>query len=412
MKHRDAIAQERTEVVHQPMTWVEARTARALKTMLGKAVIGRLVVVFPSGSSVAIGEGEARPSARIVLNSLMPVWRAATRGALGLAESYMRGEIDTTDLGAVLRFALVNFEVLEGTGDGPIRTRPWDRYWHQRRDNSRRGSRRNIAAHYDLGNEFYALWLDAGMTYSSAIFRSDATPLDVAQTEKYRVVLDNLNIKPGQTLLEIGCGWGGLAETAARRGVKVTGLTLSRQQLGYAQQRLAGAGLPAPAQFRFEDYRDCRGTFDAIASVEMIEAVGEAHWPDYFQVLSDRLAPGGTAVIQAITIDERYFETYRRKADFIQRYIFPGGMLPTVTGMRDQAGSAGMTFETVERFGGSYARTLVEWRTRFRANWPRIEALGFDERFRRMWDYYLTYCEVGFERGDVDVGIYKLSKPL
>ena len=411
MEHRDAIAQERTEVLPQPMTWAETRIAQALKTTMADGTIGRLDVVFPSRARIALGTADTASSARVVMHSLVPAWRAITRGALGLAESYMRAEIDTPDLGAVLRFCLVNFEMLEGAGDGPARTRLIDRIWHQRRNNTRSGSRRNIAAHYDLGNDFYALWLDPGMTYSSALFRGDSNCLQAAQDQKYRTVLDGLDLKSGDRLLEIGCGWGGLAEMAARQGMHVTGLTLSREQLSYARSRLRRAGLLEKADFRYEDYRDCAGSYDAIASVEMIEAVGEAHWPDYFKTLHDRLKPGGHAAIQAITIDEKYFDTYRRKADFIQRYIFPGGMLPTVTRMHEEAKRAGLAFETVERFGESYARTLVDWRTRFRANWPEIQKLGFDERFRRMWEYYLTYCEVGFERGDVDVGIYRLTKP-
>ena len=412
MEHHDAIAQERTEVLPGNMTWTEARIASTLKAILGVGTVGRLDVVMPSGPRIVIGFEDTGPSARVVMKSLMPAWRAATRGALGLAESYMRSEIDTPDLGAVLRFCLANFEQLEGTGNGPIRTRLWDRVWHQGRNNTRRGSRRNIAAHYDLGNEFYSLWLDPGMTYSSAIFRNAAHTLDEAQTEKNRIILNELNVDTGDRILEIGCGWGGLAEAAARRGVHVTGLTLSREQLSYASDRMRRAGLSALADLRFQDYRDCSGVFDAIASVEMIEAVGEAHWPLYFQTLHDRLKPGGRAVVQAITIDEQYFNTYRRKADFIQRYIFPGGMLPAVARMQAEAARAGLKFETVERFGSSYASTLVEWRTRFRAHWPEIQKLGFDERFRRMWEYYLTYCEVGFERGDVDAGIYRLTKPL
>ena len=412
MEHRDAIAQDRTEVLPQPMTWAEARIARALKTTMAEGTAGRLDVVFPSGARMTVGSANNALSARVVMHSLVPVWRAVTRGALGLAESYMRAEIDTPDLGAVLRFCLANFEQLEGSGNGPIRTRFLDRIWHQRRNNTRHGSRRNIAAHYDLGNDFYGLWLDPGMTYSSAIFRDVTCTLDEAQAEKNRIILNELNVDAGDRILEIGCGWGGLAQAAAQRGVHVTGLTLSREQLSYASARMRRAGLSALADLRFQDYRDCSGVFDAIASVEMIEAVGEAHWPLYFQTLHDRLKPGGRAVVQAITIDEQYFNTYRRKADFIQRYIFPGGMLPAVARMQAEAARAGLKFETVERFGSSYASTLVEWRTRFRAHWPEIQKLGFDERFRRMWEYYLTYCEVGFERGDVDAGIYRITKPL
>lgn len=391
-------------------TWRDAVVARALTKTFAEGTIGRLDVVLPSGRRVVLG-ADATGSARVTVNSYKALWRLISRGSLGLAESYMREEIDTPDLGAVLEFCLKNYKALEASGTGVTKPSLADLIWHKRRDNSLTGSRRNIAAHYDLGNAFYAAWLDDGMTYSSAKFTRPNLTLEAAQDEKYRVILDQLNIKPGAKVLEIGFGWGGLAERAIARGADVTGLTLSAQQLAYTQNRLGQAGFTGRSDLRFQDYRDTRGTFDAIASIEMIEAVGEAHWPQYFGTLATCLKPGGVAVVQAITIDERYFESYRRQADFIQRYIFPGGMLPTVTRMGTEADRAGLAFETVERFGQSYALTLDAWRDRFCARWPEIKALGFDERFRRMWEYYLTYCELGFKNGDIDVGIYKMSKP-
>ncbi len=412
MQQPDAAAaeQQRSTSTQRP-SWRDAALARGLKNTFGVGTVGRMDVILPSGYHVMLGNDGA-PPARVVIKSYACIWRMATRGSLGPAESYMRGEIDTPDLGAVLRFCLTNYQALEATSDGIFKFKPRmpDILWHRRRNNSMQGSRRNIAAHYDLGNAFYKLWLDPGMTYSSAVYRDAEARLDAAQEEKYRVVLDALGEIDGKRLLEIGCGWGGLAERAIRRGARVTGLTLSREQLAYAQERLARAELASKSDMRLQDYRATDGTFDAIASVEMIEAVGEENWPHYFKTLHDRLSPGGVAAIQAITIDERFFDSYRRQADFIQRYIFPGGMLPTVTRMKAEATAAGLTFETIERFGHSYARTLVEWRTAFRAAWPQIQAQGFDERFRRMWEYYLTYCEVGFESGDVDVGIYRMRK--
>ena len=391
-------------------TWRDAVLARGLKKTFAAGTVRRMEIILPSGLSVMLGS-DSTPPARVILHSYKVLWRLATRGSIGLAESYMRAEIDTPDLGAVLRFCLANYSALESAGGRIARPRLADIVWHRRRENSLQGSRRNIAAHYDLGNAFYEKWLDTGMTYSSAIYRARDVPLSDAQDEKYRVVLDQLDIKPGDRLLEIGCGWGGLAERSIARGAHITGLTLSSEQLAYANARLERAGVSSHGDLRFQDYRHVDGTYDAIASVEMIEAVGEAHWPHYFRTIADRLKPGGVAAIQAITIDERYFEAYRRHTDFIQRYIFPGGMLPTVTIMRDQAERVGLRFETVERFGKSYAWTLEDWRKAFRAKWPEIAALGFDERFRRMWEYYLVYCEVGFENGDIDVGIYKLTKP-
>lgn len=411
MSDADVRVEDQTHLARARTSWRDALLARGLKKAFGASTIGRMEVILPSGLHVMLGTDPA-PPARVVLHAYKALWRLVTRGSIGLAESYMRAEIDTPDLGAVLRFCIRNYATLEQAGGRVIRPRLTDITWHRRRENSVQGSQRNIAAHYDLGNAFYAKWLDDGMTYSSAIYRSRDVSLAAAQDEKYRVVLDQLNLKDSDRLLEIGCGWGGLAERAIARGAHVTGLTLSAEQLAYAKARLRGAGVENRADIRFEDYRHATGTYDAIASVEMIEAVGEAHWPAYFRTLADRLKPGGAAAIQAITIDERFFEAYRRHTDFIQRYIFPGGMLPTVTIMRDEAARAGLTFETVERFGQGYAWTLEDWRHAFRAKWPEIAALGFDERFRRMWEYYLIYCEVGFESGDIDVGIYKLTKPL
>ncbi len=411
MQQPDAIAEPQHHTTPPRVSWRDTMLSRALRKTFGAGTIGRMDVVLPSGYHVMLGSGN-EPPARVVMTSYACIWRMATRGSLGPAESYMRGEIDTPDLGAVLRFCLRNYHALEATSDGLFKFKPRlpDIVWHRRRNNSMKGSRRNIAAHYDLGNAFYKLWLDPGMTYSSAVYRDAAAGLDAAQDEKYRVVLDALGDVQGKRVLEIGCGWGGFAERAIERGAHVTGLTLSTEQLAFAQARLARDDFAGQSDLRLQDYRAADGLFDAIASVEMIEAVGEENWPQYFRTLHERLVPGGVAAIQAITIDERYFDSYRRQADFIQRYIFPGGMLPTITRMREEATAAGLTFETIERFGQSYARTLVEWRQSFRHAWPQIKKQGFDERFRRMWEYYLTYCEVGFENGDVDVGIYRMRK--
>ena len=273
------------------------------------------------------------------------------------------------------------------------------------------GSARNIAYHYDLGNAFYAEWLDPGMTYSSAMFADAGDDLETAQRRKNRSVAELLELAPGHELLEIGCGWGGFAEYAAgERGAKVTGLTISHEQHDYATARLARAGLAGRAEIRLQDYRDVAGTFDRIASIEMIEAVGEKHWPTYFARLRSLLRPGGIAVLQAITIADHRFESYRRCPDFIQRYIFPGGMLPSPSVMRQAAARAGLAFVEGPRFAQSYARTLALWQERFQSAWPRIAAPGFDRRFKRMWEYYLAYCEAGFRSGNLDVGHYRLER--
>ena len=284
-----------------------------------------------------------------------------------------------------------------------------NRLQHRLNANTKRGSQRNIRHHYDLGNDFYAAWLDSGMSYSSALFSADDQTLEDAQSAKQRRIMALLDTRPGDTVLEIGCGWGGLAEQLAQAGCRVTGVTLSAAQLEYASERLKRPD--TEADLRLQDYRDVAGVFDRIVSIEMMEAVGEAYWPSYFSALHDRLRPGGLAVLQAITIDEDQFDGYRRCTDFIQHYIFPGGMLPTVTEIGRQSARAGMELLSVERFGASYARTLAEWHRRFLAAWPEIERHGFDARFRRMWEYYLSYCEGGFRAGTIDVGLYVLAKP-
>ncbi len=383
---------------------------RLIEGRLSDISQGRLKLTLPSGRRVELGSGGGL-EASLKLNSYALVHRALRRGMIGFAESYIRREVETSDLGAVMRFFLANFENFDSAGGGWFRTRIFDRIGHRARANTKAGSRRNIAAHYDLGNAFYELWLDPGMTYSSALYDGETLDLSYAQDAKLDLVTGALGDVEGRHVLEIGCGWGSVAERLVRAGADVTAITVSREQHDYARDRLAAAGLGGRCDVRFEDYRDTTGTFDAIVSVEMIEAVGEEHWPVYFAQLHDRLKPGGEAVLQAITIREESFDSYRRHPDFIQRYIFPGGMLPTVQALADQAGAAGLEFATVRRFGGSYAETLRAWRQRFLAAWPEIEKLGFDERFKRMWVYYLTYCEVGFETGLIDVGVYRFRRP-
>jgi len=404
------------DVIHEPR--VPSGGIRGLRDglILGLAramtrgrLQGRLEVVMPSGRTKVIGSGGTLATS-IQFKSMRPIWRAVRRGALGVAESYFDGDIEVGDLGAFIRFCADNSEALTRSGRGLFATRVFDKIAHRRRRNTRNGARRNIAAHYDLGNDFYRLWLDQGMAYSSAIYRDRGLPLETAQAVKWGRILDALEIAPGHELLEIGCGWGGMAEAAARHGAKVKAITLSAEQRRFAEARLRESGLADRTAVCLEDYRDTTGKYDRIVSVEMIEAVGEENWPKYFETLAARLTSGGSAVIQAITIAEEYFESYRKKPDLIQRYIFPGGMLPTVSAINHHAEQVGLAFETIERFGESYALTLRAWRDRFRAAWPAISELGFDERFRRMWDCYLTYCEVGFERATIDVGIYRLRK--
>jgi cyclopropane-fatty-acyl-phospholipid synthase len=383
--------------------------AAILSSRLSGVRYGKLQLTLPAGRRLEIGSG-GEIEAALKLNSYALLWRALTRGMIGFADSFMTGEIESPDIGDVMRFFLANFSDFDNAGGGWFRPRAPDRLGHRRRANSRLGSRRNIAAHYDLGNAFYAAWLDEGMNYSSGLFETGEETLAQAQEAKLQLVSDALDLTSGQRVLEIGCGWGSLAERLALKGAEVVAVTVSAQQHDYAKERIVGAGLQDGVDIRFQDYRDIEGTFERIVSVEMIEAVGEVHWPVYFGQLRDRLVPGGRAVLQAITISEPSFESYRRNPDFIQRYIFPGGMLPTVSIMEELARENGFRFEVVRRFGESYARTVRLWRRQFLGAWPRIAKLGFDERFRRMWLYYLTYCEVGFETGLIEVGIYRLRR--
>jgi cyclopropane-fatty-acyl-phospholipid synthase len=282
---------------------------------------------------------------------------------------------------------------------------------HRLHANTLRGSRRNIRRHYDLGNAFYAAWLDAGMVYSSALYATSDATLEQAQAAKEARVLELLHAVPEHRVLEIGCGWGGLTERLAHDGCRVTALTLSPAQLSHTRARLKARGFADRTELRLQDYRHAAGRFDRVVSIEMLEAVGEAYWPIYFAALHDRLLPGGIAVLQVITIDDARFAAYRRSPDFIQRHIFPGGMLPPPSALRAQIATAGLVLRHHETFGDSYTRTLAEWRHRFHAAWPRIATMGFSERFRRMWDYYLCYCEAGFRAGTIDVGLWQIERP-
>ncbi len=362
---------------------------------------GTLTVILPNGHRLMVRGQEPGPVAELHLHKNRLFRRVLVGGHVAFAEAYMDGDWDSPDLAALISYLARNENAL--AIDGRWWTRALSLVLHRLRDNTKRGSRKNIAFHYDLGNSFYRLWLDPSMTYSSAVFATGAETLEEAQTEKYARMAALIDLKPGDHVLEIGCGWGGFAELAARRGARVTGLTLSKEQKAYAEARLAAAGLADRVEIRLQDYRDTPGTFDGIVSIEMIEAVGEAYWPVYFKTIHDRLKAGGRAAIQAITIDPARFEPYRRSPDFIQRYIFPGGMLPTVERLHQEVARAGMLWEKIDGYGRDYARTLREWREKFDATWDKVAPLGFDARFRRMWRYYLAYCEGGFDAGSIDV---------
>lgn len=379
--------------------------------LLGTVQYGALTVIFPNGRTRTVGNPATGEHAVLKLNNLKVIGETIRRGTVGFAAAYMRGDIETDDLTAIFRFFLQNRDIFDDANPGVFKRAAHDLAYHLSRGNTKEGSKQNISEHYDLGNDFYGQWLDPSMTYSSALFISGDQSLEQAQREKYHHVADAAGITEGSSVLEIGCGWGGMAETAAKDyQANLYGITLSKEQLRFAQKRLKKQNLDKLATLHFEDYRDTEGQFDHVVSIEMIEAVGEDHWPDYFQTVHDRLKPGGTAAIQAITINEMDFEHYRSGPDFIQRYIFPGGMLLTKTAMREQGERVGLTLENSELFHKSYAHTLKLWRERFLERWPMIEPLGYDEQFRRKWVYYLSYCEAGFAEGTIDVGIYKYRR--
>jgi cyclopropane-fatty-acyl-phospholipid synthase len=365
---------------------------------------GTLDITLPDGRTMRMGGLEPGPTAAMTVYNYGFAYRLVNGGDIGIAEAYLNGDWDTPDLTQFLYLFCVNHDLIQAMlANKPlIRFVQVVRHWFNR--NTKRQAKRNIYAHYDIGNAFYSAWLDSSMTYSSALFEDDAADLTSAQKNKYRRLAEAIDLRPGQKLLEIGCGWGGFAEYVAKTfGAKVVGLTISREQRDFAQKRIHEAGLAEKVEIRLQDYRDERDHYDRIASIEMIEAVGEQFWPHYFSQLSDRLKPAGLAGIQAITIQDSMFQSYRREVDFIQRYVFPGGMLPSPQVLKMLGDRFGIPVIRERIFGQDYAKTLATWRDNFRAAWPNLKPLGFDDRFRRLWEYYLAYCEAGFLSGNIDV---------
>jgi cyclopropane-fatty-acyl-phospholipid synthase len=381
---------------------------------LAKSIqIGTLTLELPDGSQHHFEGPTPGPAATIVIKDPRMVTRLMFGGTFGLCEAYLAEMWDSPNVSDVLKLGTANDDAFMHM----LRGKPLARFasWimHRLRANTRKGAKRNIAEHYDLGNDFYGEWLDPSMTYSSALFTPGVNDLESAQAQKYRAMCKALELQPGMTVLEIGCGWGGFAELAAREfGVQVTGITLSRQQLAYAQARIAKAGLAGQVTFKLEDYRDTVGKFDRIASIEMFEAVGEKYWPSYFKTLHDRLKPGGRAGVQVITVADRFFADYRKTADFIQRYVFPGGMLPCKSVLAAQIEAAGLTQGEQLWFGRDYAETLRRWRVSFEGTWERIAGLHaqYDSGFKRLWNFYLCYCEVGFDAEFTDVGQIMINR--
>ncbi|MDX9998881.1 MAG: cyclopropane-fatty-acyl-phospholipid synthase family protein [Phenylobacterium sp.] len=383
----------------------------AVRMMAANWIAGTLTFELPSGRELRMEGAKPGPDARIVVRDYRFISRVLAAGDIGFAEGYMAGEWDTPDLAAVLEVVSRNSEGLIRLITGNPLFRVAGVVRHLLRANTRKGAQKNIHAHYDLGNAFYSRWLDETMTYSSARYAEPGQPLSEAQRNKYRSLAESIGLQSGQHVLEIGCGWGGFAEFAARDvGAKVTAITISKEQHDFARERMFRQGLNERAEIRFVDYRDVEGRFDRVASIEMFEAVGEQYWPAYFEKIAQVLSPGGLAGLQIITIRDEVFDSYRRRMDFIQRYIFPGGMLPSEERLRKVTGAAGLAWHGIARFGQHYADTLAEWRRRFDGAWDEIRPLGFDERFRRLWRFYLSYCEAGFRTGQTNVVQLALAK--
>ena len=374
---------------------------------------GRLDFVLPDGRRFRVEGAAPGPVAELVVHNPDSFARLIREGDLGFCDAYLDGWWSTPDLQALMDLVQLpeNDMVNDGfPGMGLVRFYERVRFWLQ--GNSKAQAKKNISYHYDLGNAFYRLWLDETMTYSSAIFRSGQESLEAAQTEKYKSMVDQMGAQPGDHVLEIGCGWGGFAEYAAKeRGLHVTGLTISKAQYDYAVERMAKAGLADRVTIKLQDYRDERGSYDGIASIEMFEAVGEKYWPVYFNTLRDRLKPGAKATLQIITIADKRWEVYRKSVDFIQKYIFPGGMLPSPSVLRAEVEKAGLRVAGSVEFGESYSQTLRRWHDTFNDRWDEVARMGFDDRFRRMWNFYLTSCAGAFQGGNCDVTQITVTRP-
>jgi cyclopropane-fatty-acyl-phospholipid synthase len=373
---------------------------------------GRVDFVMPDGRTFRAEGKQPGHVAEIRIHNPDLFARLIREGDLGFCDAYLDNWWSTPDLQAFMDLVHSdNEDIYDGfPGQSLVRMFEKFRFWMQRNHKSQ--ARKNISYHYDLGNEFYGLWLDDTMTYSSALFETGQESHEAAQTAKYKSMVDEMGVKKGDHILEIGCGWGGFAEYAAKeRGLKVTGLTISEEQFNFAKERIEKAGISDLVDFKLQDYRDEIGTYDGIASIEMFEAVGEKYWPTYFETVRERLKPGANATLQIITVDDRRWNVYKRGVDFIQKYIFPGGMLPSPTVLREQVVKAGLAVERSIEFGPSYNITLRRWHETFNDKWDLIAEMGFDDRFRRMWNFYLTSCASTFESGNCDVTQITIKRP-
>ena len=380
--------------------------------LVGKLNSGRVDFILPDGRRFRAEGLKPGPVAEVTINNPDVFARLVREGDLGFCDAYLDGWWTTPDLQAFMDFIHADNDDMYDGFPGMALVRAWEkaRFWFQ--SNTKRQALKNISYHYDLGNDFYSLWLDETMTYSSALFNTSQESLEKAQIAKYASMVDQMGVKPGDHVLEIGCGWGGFAEYAAKeRGLKVTGLTISKEQLEYAQKRIKSMGLSDKVNLKLQDYRDETGVYDGVASIEMFEAVGEKYWPVYFDKIKQCLKPGKHATLQIITIQDARWEVYRKSVDFIQKYIFPGGMLPSPSVLRKEVHKAGLSVQHSIEFGKSYSQTLRRWFEVFNNKWDNISAMGFDDRFRRMWNFYLTSCAATFESGNCDVTQITLQKP-
>ncbi|MFT6932407.1 MAG: cyclopropane-fatty-acyl-phospholipid synthase [Paracoccaceae bacterium] len=373
---------------------------------------GRLDMRLPDGRVFRAEGSNPGPAAQLDIHNPDIFGRLIREGDLGFCEAYLDGWWSTPDLQAFMDLVHAdNEEIYDGFLGMPI-IRAYERLRFRLQSNSKRQARKNISHHYDLGNEFYGLWLDDTMTYSSALFETGQEPTELAQTQKYASMVDQMGAKPGDHVLEIGCGWGGFAEYAAlHRGLRVTGLTISQEQHDYAVARMERLGLSDMVEIKMQDYRDERGCYDGIASIEMFEAVGQKYWPVFFEALRKCLKPGCHATLQIITVQDRRWEVYKHGVDFIQKYIFPGGMLPSPSVLREEVRKSGLQIKGSIEFGESYSHTLRRWYDTFNNRWDEVAALGFDDRFRRMWNFYLTSCAATFRFGNCDVTQITVTRP-
>jgi len=377
--------------------------SRGFLKLMENIRIGSMELVTPEGEHLRFNGGGNGPHAHLKINDWSACSDILKSGDIGVAEAYRDHKIETPDLLSVLLLALANQDILEKTLHGSFWGTLLYRLRHLMNRNTRQGSQKNIHSHYDIGNSFYRLWLDRSMTYSSAIFQQEGQTLLDAQYAKYDRLLDSLEVKRGDHVLEIGCGWGAFAERAAERGCYVTGISLSKEQLAWARERVKGTAAEGRTHFIHQDYRDISGRYDAIVSIEMLEAVGQSYWQGYFRKIKDSLNPGGKAAIQSITIANDRFDDYQSGTDFIQQYIFPGGMLPSQEIIDRETSKAGLQLDSRHLFGLDYARTLRIWRENFEAHLEEIRAQGFDDAFTRLWRFYLCYCEAGFLTRRTDV---------